>query len=117
MERELEQLCSRISLSEKEKIGLSIEGCEVADARVQGARCLMGKICMEKGINKEAFKSILTRLWRTTGRVIFRELQEKIWLFEFVDEADKRRVMVGRPWSFDRHILMLNEFEGGVSPS
>jgi hypothetical protein len=50
--------------------------------------------------------------------VLFKEVQEKLWLFEFADEDDKRRVLEGRPrWSFDKQIIVLNEFQGGVSPS
>jgi hypothetical protein len=117
MEGELEKLCSRTSLTEKEKIGLSIVGSDVEDAKVQDARCLVGRICTEKGINKEAFKSVLSRLWHTISRVVFKEVQKKLWLFEFADEVDKRRVLAGRPWSFNNQILMLNEFQGGVSSS
>lgn len=40
-----------------------------------------------------------------------------MWLFEFVEEDDKRRVLAGRPWYFDRQILVLNEFDGQSPPS
>ncbi|XP_059436518.1 uncharacterized protein LOC132169508 [Corylus avellana] len=114
---ELEQLCSRISLTEREKVGISIDDSEVAEAKLQGNRCLVGRLWTEKGINKEAFKSVLSRLWRISSRVSFKEVLDKLWLFEFADKTDKRRVLVGRPWSFDRQILVLKEFEGRVPPS
>lgn len=110
-------MCSRISLTKREQIGISVEASEVEEARVQCGCCLVGKICTEKVINKEAFKSVLTRLWRTTGRVVFKEVQEKLWLFEFTVEVDKRRVLEGRSWSFDKQIIVLNDFEGKVLPS
>jgi hypothetical protein len=68
-------------------------------------------------VNREAFKTVLSQLWRTTRRVLFKEVQEKLWLFEFADENDKRRVLEGRPWSFDKQLIVINEFQGGVSPS
>ena len=37
--------------------------------------------------------------------------------FEFEDiedNEDKKRVMEGRPWSCDRHILVLNDFDESV---
>jgi hypothetical protein len=43
---------------------------------------------------------------------VFKEVQDNIWLFEFTKETDKERVMEERPWSFDRRILVLNEFDG-----
>lgn len=116
MAEELERLCSKISLTDGEKSGINISDGEVEDAREKGAKCFIGKIWMEKLVNKEAFKSILSRIWRTVGRVVFKELQENLWLFEFSDGEDKRRVMEGRPWSFDRHMMVLNEFDGKPSP-
>jgi hypothetical protein len=38
-------------------------------------------------------------------------------LFEFADVDDKKRVLDGRPWSFDRQILVLNDFDGSVPPA
>lgn len=51
----------------------------------------MGRLGMAKKINKEAFKSILTRIWRTKiGRVFFKEIQDNLWLFEFAEESGKK---------------------------
>jgi hypothetical protein len=40
-----------------------------------------------------------------------------LWLFEFSEVADKIRIMEGRPWSYDRQILVLNDFDGQTPPS
>lgn len=72
---------------------------------------------MPKKLNKEGFKAILVRIWRPVGRVIFKEIQENLWLFEFSKEADKQKVMTRRPWPYDRTLLILNEFDGQISPS
>lgn len=71
---ELEHLCGKISLTEGEKIGISVTEGEVAEIKEQGDRCLVGKLWAEKGANREAFKTVLSRLWRTVGRVIFKEV-------------------------------------------
>jgi hypothetical protein len=49
--------------------------------------------------------------------VTFKELQDNMWIFEFSELVDKERVMEGRPWSYDRQILVLNEFDGSTPPS
>jgi hypothetical protein len=72
---------------------------------------------MAKKMKKEAFKVALTRVWRTTRGVIFKELDDNIWLFEFEEVDDMRRVLEGRPWSFYRQILVLNEFDGNTPPT
>lgn len=78
---------------------------------------MVGKIGAEQHINKEAFKIILSRIWRTISPVVYKEVQDTIWLFEFAESVDKKRVIEGRPWSFDRYILVLDEFDGSIPPS
>ena len=113
----LEVLCGRISLTEGERIGIQVTDEEVADTRALGGKCLVGKVWTEKTINKEAFRSVLTGIWRIVGGVKIKELQDSLWLFEFSDVVDKNRIMEGRPWSYDRKILVLNEFDGRTPPS
>jgi hypothetical protein len=56
-------------------------------------------------------------IWRTAGLVVFKEVQDNVWLLEFVEYDDKKRVLKGRPWSFDRQILVLNDFDRSIVPS
>lgn len=46
-----------------------------------------------------------------------KEIREDMWLFEFSEDRDKQKVLAGRPWSYDRTLLILNEFDGKISPS
>ncbi|XP_059436243.1 uncharacterized protein LOC132169189 [Corylus avellana] len=117
MAEQLEKLWGTISLTEGEKNGIAITEGEIEEARAQGGRCLIGKLWMGKRVNKDALKTVLSRIWRTLGGIIFKELDDNIWLFEFEDVEDLRRVLEGRPWSFDRHILVLKEFDGSTPPS
>jgi hypothetical protein len=117
MAEELEELCGKISLTEGERIGIQIDEHEVSEARVVAGKCLVGKVWADKLVNKEAFQSVMSNVWRTAGEVKFKDLKDNIWLFEFSDQVDKKRVMEGRPWSFDRQIIVLNEFDGSIPPS
>lgn len=114
---DLEKLCGRISLIGREKVGIKILEGEVVADREKGERYLVGRIGDEKKVNKEAFKSVLSRIWRTMGFVVFSEVQDNVWVFEFADVEDKKMAMEGRPWSFDRQILVLKEFNGSVPPA
>jgi hypothetical protein len=117
MADELEALCGKISLTEGEQTGIQVEELEVSDARAVAGKCLVGKVWGDKNVNKEAFMSVMSTIWRTAGGVKFRDLKDNMWLFEFTDQVDKMRVMDGRPWSYDRQILVLNEFDGTTPPS
>jgi hypothetical protein len=67
-------------------------------------------------IQNEAFKSLMTKLWKTMGDVAFKELHDNLWLLEFSNMAYKRRIMEGRPWLFNRSILVLKELDVNIPP-
>lgn len=117
MDDDLERMCSKISLTNGEKIGINVSEGDVVDIREKSKNCLVGKLWTEKPVNKEAFKTVLSRIWRLAGRVVFKELQDNCWLFDFSTKDDKRRVLEGRPWSFDRHALVLKAFDGKTAVS
>jgi hypothetical protein len=50
----------------------------------------VGRIGDEKKVNKEAFKSILSRIWCTIRPVTFKEVQYNVWVFEFANVDDKK---------------------------
>ena len=44
-----------------------------------------GKVWADKIVNKEAFKSVMSTVWRTAWEVKFKDLKDNVWLFEFSD--------------------------------
>jgi hypothetical protein len=106
-----------LPLTEGEKKGIEIAEETVQDLRIKGSKCLIGRLGVPKKLNKEAFKAVLMRIWRPAGKLMINEVQESLWLFEFEEDGDKRKVMAGRPWSYDRTLLILNEFDGRLAPS
>lgn len=100
-----------------EQIGITITDEDIAVNREKGERCLIGRVRREKKINKDVFRKSISRLWRTGKPISFKEIQENLWVFEFSDEADKKRVLEGRPWAYERQIMVLDEFNRSVPPS
>lgn len=43
----------------------------------------------------------MAKVWTTTGWITFKEFGPNKFLLEFQLLADKRKVLQGRPWSFD----------------
>jgi hypothetical protein len=68
-------------------------------------------------VNRNGFIIVFKRIWRMVGEVDFKEIQPNVWIFEFSKETNKLRVLKGRPWSFDRSLLALTEFDGGIPSS
>jgi hypothetical protein len=59
----LDDLCVKISLIAGEKIEKRIIEGEVVDVQEVGGRSLLGRIEDMRKVNKEDFKSILSRIW------------------------------------------------------
>jgi hypothetical protein len=78
-----DQMGGRAPRTKGEKEGIVITEDDVGEIRAQGEYCLIGKIWAEKKINKEAFKTVLSRIWRAEGCVSFKEIQENLWVIEF----------------------------------
>lgn len=72
---DINELCGKLTLSEGEKEGIQIHAGEITAVREKVAKCLVGKVATDKKINREAFKSLLLRLWKPQGSVVFKEVQ------------------------------------------
>lgn len=44
--------------------------------------------------------------------VRFRDLSSVLFLVEFEDSRDKDRVLMEGPWTFDKHLVLLEEVDG-----
>jgi hypothetical protein len=117
MEELVEKLGGSMKLLEGERVSIEITEDETADQRLANGRCLIGRFMSDRRIQKEAFRAFMARLWKTASKVVFKELQDNMWLIEFASEADKRRVLEGCPWLFDRSVLILKEVEENIPPA
>ncbi|KAK2973210.1 hypothetical protein RJ640_024497 [Escallonia rubra] len=46
-----------------------------------------------------------------------KQVGENLILVQFFHRLDKQRVMEGSPWSFDKQLLILKEYDGDTQPS
>jgi hypothetical protein len=104
-----------LTAGESQSIQLEVE--EVKDLRAKGKKCLVGRLGVLKRFNKEAFKNLLIRIWRLAGDLFCKEILDNVWVFEFEEDNDRRRVLEGRPWTYDRTILIMDELDGQKAPS
>jgi hypothetical protein len=81
-----------IPLTEGEQRGITIIDDKTEDLKAKGEKCLVGRLAVAKKIKKDAFKTLIVYIWRTVGRVFFKEIQENLWLFEFTENSYRRKV-------------------------
>jgi hypothetical protein len=116
MEELVDNLGGSMKLTEGEKLGISITEHDTADLWLKSGRCLVGRLLSERWVQKDAFQAMMARLWKMLASVNFKELYDNLWLLEFANESNKRRVQNGRPWLFDCCVLVLKELVESIPP-
>ena len=78
-------------------------------------------MCVHEGVVKERFNGRGVRknvrmLWKPNKNIQISVIGEELFLVEFEDERDKRRVMDMRPWHYEKQLVLFQEFEGEKNP-
>ena len=76
-----------------------------------------GKFCTKQRVNLEAIRRALRSVWRTKRDFEVSDIGENRVLLLFQEKEDLDRVLLQRPWSFDKYILLLHKLEVGESIS
>ena len=72
-----------------------------------GKWVLAVKFLTRRIVNIEAVAQTFRPLWRTRREFEVSDAGNNVVLFDFMLEADVEKVLMGEPWSFDRHIVVL----------
>ncbi|KAL5792259.1 hypothetical protein ACOSP7_000853 [Xanthoceras sorbifolium] len=75
---------------------------------------LVGKIVSNREVNREAFRNTIASIWRTKNEVEVESIGVNLFVFRFGCFWDRKRVLEGGPWSFDKNLLALKEAVGEV---
>lgn len=70
------------------------------------------KILTERYINPEIFKSMIPKIWHLEGRVRIKKVGENMYECDFLSVKEKRKILEGGPWLYDRNILAFEEIKG-----
>ena len=88
----------------------------MAEAEKVGKNCLIGKLVLNKRANVEVMKNVLCNVWKVTARMTIKEVGDRLYVFHFEDNLEKERVRLTQPWSFNKSLLVLENFDGKVQP-
>ena len=76
---------------------------------------LMAKFFTKHAININAVARTLKPLWRTKQDFEIQDMGNHILLFVFENELDDNRVLLGKPWSFDKYLVVLRRYKDDSS--
>ncbi|KAL5821045.1 hypothetical protein ACOSQ3_022927 [Xanthoceras sorbifolium] len=73
---------------------------------------LVGKIIANRKVNKEAFKATIPKIWRTVKEMEVESIAINTYIFIFKCTRDRKRILEGGPYYFDKQLIVLQEAEG-----
>lgn len=106
---DLAQRWQMLTLSEEEgnRVDLSLK-------KKVGEHVLKAKFLTHENINIEVMAHTFRPLWRTRGNFEVNDAGNNIVLLDFELEIDVEKVLMGEPWTFDRHLVVLDHFDGSM---
>ena len=116
MADELEALWSKLSFIEEEGEDIVLGSSSTKLAREIGKNCVVMKILTKRIIFLEALRKNMKMLWKPNRGLQISEIENDMFLVEFGDGRDKKRVMEMSPWCFEKQLILLQEFEGELVP-
>ena len=108
----LEKIWSKLTLIKEEQDDIIIEKEWVDDVSEAGQNCAIGKLVMRKLVNVEVMRNIFIKIWRVSEGLTIREVGDKLYIFYFKDPLEKDRVIQKQPWSFNKSLLVMKDFDG-----
>ena len=76
----------------------------------------MGSLLLVRPFNHGALGKTMEKAWHPQKGMEVKKLGDNCILFEFLHKKDYTRVLEGRPWAFDKNLLMIQEYDGMQRP-
>ena len=85
-------------------------------AKERGKNCLVMKVLSRRGVILDALRKNFRMLWKPNKSMGISVIGDELFLVEFEDDRDKRRVLEMRPWHYEKQLVLLQEFDGKRDP-
>ena len=102
---ELANQLTNFSLSEKETIGFTLFKEQRFSEYLLATQFLTPRF-----LNMEVMAWTFKQLWRSTNGFTIHNQNEHRMLFVFYKPNDIERILKNQPWSFDKHLVMLQRY-------
>ena len=102
MAEELEELWKKLSSTEEKADDVELGSGSTKAAIEKGKFCAVLKVLTHRSICLDALRKNLRMMWKPKKGVYLSEIEEDIFLVEFGDEKEKRRVLDMSPWSYEK---------------
>ena len=112
VESGLEEIWNKLKLTKAEEEVAVFEEEVPSEKAKEIELSLIGKLLTTQNFNGNVMKTVLKNIWKPSKRMVAREMDENLFLFQFFSKKDKDYVLKEGPWAFDGHLLLLKEWTG-----
>ena len=116
MAEELEEMWKKLTVTEAEDEGIKLGSNSTRAAKEIGKNCMVMKILTQRIVILEALKKNMRMIWKPSKEIQISEIEEDLFLVEFGDGRDKKKVMEMCPWSYEKQLILMQDFEGELVP-
>ncbi|KAL5787800.1 hypothetical protein ACOSP7_004749 [Xanthoceras sorbifolium] len=109
---EISRICVNLSLSDLDGPVARFRETIQERGRLSMSMSLFGRIITNKEINREAFRYAIPRLWRIKSEFEVESIRSNTFVFHFKCAWDRKRVLEGGHWNFDKNLINLCEARG-----
>ena len=92
---------------------LDREGDKITLGKNRGSNehIIAAKFLTRRALNVDAIGRTFKPLWRAINGFTIKNMGNHILLFIFENQEDVTRVLNSEPWSFDKHLVVVQEYE------
>nr|POE91183.1 hypothetical protein CFP56_51459 [Quercus suber] len=116
MADELEELWKKLSFTNEEDANIVLGSGSTKAAKDRGKNCLVMKVLSSRSIMLDSLRKNLRMIWKLNKGVQISVLENEMFMVEFGDEKDKKKVLEMSPWSFEKQLVLLQKFKGEQAP-
>lgn len=107
MADELEALWKKLSFTEEEDEKIVLASNSTKAAKERGNNCLVMKVLSRRSIALDAIRKNLRMVWKPNKGLQIMEVGEELFIVEFGDEKDKKKVLDMSPWNYEKQLILL----------
>lgn len=105
-----------LTLTEVEGEEVQVNEQRIVEEAKRGKLRVVGKLTVERTVSKEVIKSTMAKAWKTSKPFTLVDIKPKLFVISFETTANRQKIINGRPWLFDSHLLALKPFDESTPP-